>query len=484
MTETITGAVGRHAERRPDDPALSWQGTEVSYRELATGMRAAAAAVTDLAPGPVGVCAKKSPSAVAFVLGCFTAGRTVVLPSPTLPAETLTALLDRAGCGAIVTAADVERLAAGDAPSPTMAPGAEDTALMLTTSGSTGVPKLVPLTFGGIERFTHWVHDEFDVGPGRRVLSYSPLNFDLCLFEIWSTLRHGGCAVLVDAAVAADGNALLDLLTDTAPHVVQAVPLFYQLVSDAADARGDVTLPSVRHAIFTGDAMRPARTVRVRSLFDQARLHNIYGCTETNDSFHYELRPGDEERTALPLGAPLPGVDADLVSDGAVLTGAGIGELVVRTPFQSAGYHNSAGQEGAFGPHPVRPNGARHFRTGDLVRRDESGELLLAGRADFRVKVRGQQVYLQHVEEVLLSSADVLEAAAVALPDEHAGKRLHVVVRRRDDSRLNSLVLRKFLAERLPPAAIPSTLHIGNTPLPRTSTGKVDRQRLVMSEKR
>jgi acyl-coenzyme A synthetase/AMP-(fatty) acid ligase len=133
----------------------------------------------------------------------------------------------------------------------------------------------------------------------------------------------------------------------------------------------------------------------------------------------------------------------------------------------------------------VRPDGHRHFRTGDLVRRDENGELSLAGRADFRVKVRGQQVYLQHVEEVLLGSADVLEAVAIAVPDEHAGKRLHVVVRRRADSRLNSLVLRKYLAERLPPAAIPSTLSIGVDPLPRTSTGKVDRQHLVlMSEKR
>jgi acyl-coenzyme A synthetase/AMP-(fatty) acid ligase len=156
----------------------------------------------------------------------------------------------------------------------------------------------------------------------------------------------------------------------------------------------------------------------------------------------------------------------------------------VRTPFQSVGYHNSVAPEGAFGPHPVRQDGERWFRTGDLVRRDENGEYFLEGRADFRVKVRGQQVYLQHVEEVLLAAEGVLEAAAVAVPDTHAGKRLHVEVRRRDGSKLNSLVLRKFLAERLPPAAIPSTLHIGSEPLPRTSTGKVDRQLIVNSQKR
>jgi acyl-coenzyme A synthetase/AMP-(fatty) acid ligase len=483
MTETITGAVERHAATRPADPALHWQGAEVTYGELAEAMRAAAAEVAGLAPGPVGVCAKKSPQAIAFVLGCLRAGRTVVLPSPTLPAETLTELFERAGAGTVVTAADLEQATTGDHQAEVHS---DDNAFMLTTSGSTGVPKLVPLAVGGIERFTGWVHDEFDVGPGRRVLNYSPLNFDLCLFEIWSTLRRGGCVVLVDPEIAADGGALLDLLATTEPHVVQAVPLFYQLVADAADARGaELTLPSVEHVIFTGDAMTPARLPRLRALFPSTRMHNIYGCTETNDSFRYELRDGDEERTALPLGRPLPGVHADLVSDGAILTGPGTGELVVRTPFQSPGYHNSSAGDGAFGDHPVRRDGHRHFRTGDLVRRDEHGELSLAGRADFRVKVRGQQVYLQHVEEVLLGSADVLEAVAIAVPDEHAGKRLHVVVRRRDDSRLNSLVLRKYLAERLPPAAIPSTLSIGVDPLPRTSTGKVDRQHLVlMSEKR
>ncbi|HYQ64046.1 AMP-binding enzyme, partial [Actinophytocola sp.] len=129
-------------------------------------------------------------------------------------------------------------------------------------------------------------------------------------------------------------------------------------------------------------------------------------------------------------------------------------------------------------------DGEQYFRSGDLVRRTENGEYFLEGRADFRVKVRGQQVYLQHVEEVVLAAEGVVEAAAVAVPDVHAGRRLHVVVRRREGCKLNSLVLKKFLAERLPPAAVPSTLHIGPDPLPRTSTGKVDRQFLVNSQKR
>ncbi|MFI7677518.1 AMP-binding protein [Actinophytocola sp. NPDC049390] len=477
MTDTIATAVALHAHERPDAPALVWCDTVVTYGELADGVRAAAAGVAGLPPGPVGVRAEKSADSVTFVLGCLAAGRTAVLPSPALPEDTLTALFERAGCGAVVTAADIAVL--GSRAATPVAGQAHDVSFMLTTSGSTGMPKLVPLNADAVERFTHWVHDRFDVGPGRRVLNYAPLNFDLCLFEIWATLRHGGCVVLVDAATAADGARLADLLGTTTPHVVQAVPLFYQLVAGAAEH----PLPSVEHAIVTGDAMRPAQLHALRTVFPATRFHNIYGCTETNDSFHHELLPGDEDRAALPLGEPLPGVLADLVHDGAVLTGPGTGELVVRTPFQSPGYHGT--EPGGFGDHPVHADGERWFRTGDLVRRDEHGAMFLEGRADFRVKIRGQQVYLQHVEAVLLASEDVVEAAALAVPDDHVGKRLHVVVRRKEDSRLNSLVLRKYLAERLPPSAIPSTVHIGAEPLPRTPTGKVDRQHLVaLSEKR
>ena len=203
---TIVGAVDQHD---PGAPALMWRDTVVSYGELAAGMRAAATHVATLPPGPIGLRAKKSPAAITFVLGCLAAGRTVVLPSPTLPDETLTTLFERAGCGAVVTETGG---CTGDTE-----PSTVDTPFMLTTSGSTGTPKLVPITTQGIERFAQWTHDEFDVGPGRRVLNYAPLNFDLCLFEIWATLRHGGCVVLVDPEIAADCDALLALLTAAQP---------------------------------------------------------------------------------------------------------------------------------------------------------------------------------------------------------------------------------------------------------------------------
>jgi acyl-coenzyme A synthetase/AMP-(fatty) acid ligase len=113
------------------------------------------------------------------------------------------------------------------------------------------------------------------------------------------------------------------------------------------------------------------------------------------------------------------------------------------------------------------------------VRRHEDGTLTLEGRADFYVKVRGVRVSTQVVEQAIEEHPAVVEAAVVAAPDELAGSRLHAVVRREADLKLNSLQLRQHCATRLARTEMPSTIEIVTEPLPKTSTGKVDRKSII-----
>jgi acyl-coenzyme A synthetase/AMP-(fatty) acid ligase len=119
------------------------------------------------------------------------------------------------------------------------------------------------------------------------------------------------------------------------------------------------------------------------------------------------------------------------------------------------------------------------MRTGDIVRRHEDGTLTLEGRADFYVKVRGVRVSTQVVEQAIQEHPAVVEVAVVAVPDEMAGARLHAVVRREPDQKLNSLMLRQHCATRLARTEMPSTIEIVTDPLPKTSTGKVDRKSIT-----
>ncbi|MFJ5999416.1 AMP-binding protein [Streptomyces sp. NPDC092370] len=480
----LIGTFLTHARRDPRATALVWRGEEVDYGTL---LRRAQARRTRLrrltGDGPIGVPAVKSPETIALVLACLLERRPVLLPSATLGADALERLYGEAGVCAVLDPADTTGPDTHEEPDPAYTgPGDPPAtpsgrpALLLTTSGSTGLPKIVPLGVEAVDTFVHWAADAFGIGPGSTVFNYAPLNFDLCLLDVWTTLAHGGRVVLVDPDQALSGPRLLALLERHRAEVVQGVPMFFRLIADAAQDTGSV-LPSVRHAVFTGDALPGPVLARLPRLMPTARLHNVYGCTETNDSFWHEVTDARAEaRTPLPLGRPLAGVDHYLADgDGHVLQGPGTGELLVSTPFQSDGYLGAAAAAEVFTPHPSGGGARRYFRSGDLVRRHPDGTLTLEGRTDHQVKVRGVRVNTQEVESVLLAHPDVTEAAVLALPDPVAGRLLHAVVRRATGCGLNSLALRGHLARRLPRAAVPSTVRITDDPLPRTSTGKVDR---------
>lgn len=483
-----------NVRRFPDAPALVWRGESVSYRKLNDrALRARTQLdVADVGAAPIGLRCSKSPDSIALVLACLMDQRSFLLPSTTLPEHTLRELFLRAGCAGVLTApgpssdryswmalpdTDCTRHDRGISDcARSFSPDPDAVTFMLTTSGSTGLPKIVPLSEGAVDRFTDWVGTQFELCPGRSVLNFSPLNFDLCLLDIWATLKHGGCVVLVEPTRATSGEYLRDLLIRHEVELVQAVPMFYQLLTQVP-RDNTAELDCVRHVVITGDSIAPHLLAQIPAQFPHARLYNLYGCTETNDSLLYEIDPTVLPTGALPLGEPLPGVRVLLVDeDGAILNGPGLGELYVSTPFQTSGYLDLSCNESRFVAHPGGADELRYFCTGDLVRRHEDGSLTLEGRKDFQVKVRGVRTNIEEVEQILRTHHDISEVAVVAVPDRVAGHLLHAETRRVPGSALNSLLLRQFCADRLPLTAIPSTFRIADDPLPRTSTGKLDRR--------
>lgn len=480
----ITGFLTQVRDR-PHATALLFNGQRTTYRELyeLAGHERDRLARLRLAPGePVGVLADKSPATVALVLACLLARRPLLLPSPALADTLLADLFAQAGCAHVLAPGGLPaRLTPnpGVTPQPLPADEAAQVALMLTTSGSTSLPKIVPLGLDAVDRFTRWAGTAFDTGPGRTVLNYAPLNFDLCLLDVWTTLAHGGRVVLVDPALAAHGRHLSELLTRHDVHVMQAVPMAFGLLQDAA-AKTGTTFPGVEHVMFTGDTVPERTLTALPGLFPQARIHNIYGCTETNDSFLHELDPAAAGTPPVPIGRPLPGVH-HLILDPATHTlveGPGSGELFVSTPFQARGYLDRTRHADRFTAHPLGLDTRRWFRTGDLVHRDATGTLHLSGRTDFQVKVRGVAVNTAEIERVLHEHPDVLEAGVTARPDPIAGRKLVAGVQRIPGSTLTGLQLRRHCAQHLPRAAVPTQLTLTDSPLPKTATGKVDRNAL------
>lgn len=492
ISRSILDSFIENAAQQAQATAFVWHDERITYGELHEMATRAASHVQALElprSQPVGILAKKSPRAIALIIGCLMAGHRFVLPSAELRGTTLKALFERAGCSRILSPEAQMKVALpelaiepiGDgaaAAGPLLSVEPDDIAFMLTTSGSTGLPKVVPLPVSAVDSFTDWACARFDIRSGKTVLNYAPLNFDLCFLDIWATLKGGGCVALVDQDQATNVAYLCELLSSLEIHVIQAVPMFYRLLIDAALPE-EQRFDSVQHVIFTGDSMPSACLEALPKLFPAARFYNIYGCTETNDSFIHEVDRSTALAGPVPIGQPLPGVDALIIDEQeAVIDGSGVGELLVSTPFQTRGYVGDALNEGKFVVRRHAGSARTYFRSGDLVRRHDDGSITIEGRKDFYVKVRGVRVNMQDVERTILEHDDVLEGAVVALPDPVAGHRLHAAVRRRQGSGLNSLHLFQHCARDLTRAAIPSIMTVADTALPKTSTGKIDRRQI------
>ena len=511
MSQTAIRSLADHfaeqVRQQPDAPALIWEGSSISYRELQRLSNSSFAEIADArlrADRPVGIRAKKSPEAIGLIIACLRAGKPFLLPSIELAPETLAQLFAQAGTSQVLSphgprsesAASLRALVDdargapddGGAGSKSQWPpvgGGDDVTFMLTTSGSTGLPKIVPLTASGIDAFTDWAAEQFEIAPGTVVANYAPLNFDLCLLDIWTTLKHGGCVAMVDQDRATQGAYLADLVNDNQVNVLQAVPMLYRLLLDVHREDGR-TFPSVRHVITTGDKIPPSSLAELPSLFPSARFYNIYGCTETNDSLIHEFHGLAEGNVPsnVPVGQPIPGVIVRVQQeDGTALEGTGTGEFMVWTPFQTRGYLKASLNAEKFVSLQDDPDRV-YYKSGDIVRRHEDGTLTLEGRADFYVKVRGVRVSTQVVEQAIQEHPAVVEVAVIAVPDELAGARLHAQVRREPDAKLNSLILRQHCATRLARTEMPSTIEIVTEPLPKTSTGKVDRKAVAAALER
>ncbi|MEV0000261.1 AMP-binding protein [Streptomyces sp. NPDC050848] len=470
----LAASIDAHSRERAGRVALSYGRRAVTYAQLgdATGAFRAQLAGLGLPEGStVCVPAHKTPETVALLLAVFHEGLIALAPSPDLgisarvrlaqqarATHTLTVCADGALTAEAVQANAVEAEGFDRA-------DATRTRLLLTTSGSTGTPKIVPIPAESFDAFADWATAEFALTGDDVGLSYAPLNFDLALLDVWTFLRLGAQVVLVEKDRATEAPHLQGLVAGHGVTFVQGVPMLHRLL-----AQDGPEFTAVRALITTGDALAPELLAPLARTFPNARFHNIFGCTETNDSFIHPIDP--HAAAAPPIGRPLAGVRALVVdAGGQVVTGAGTGELLVSTPFQTAGYLRSALNEQAF---TVR-DGQVYYRTGDIVSRTDDGLFTLEGRADWQVKVRGVRTNLQEVETVVASHPDVAEAVVVALPDEQTGVRLHAHVTRRPATALTGLRLRTHVGKHLPRHAIPSSVHVTEAPIPRTSTGKPDR---------
>jgi amino acid adenylation domain-containing protein len=356
-----------------------------------------------------------------------------------------------------------------------------DPAYILYTSGSTGAPKGVVISHRNALTFVNWAIETFRVGPEDRLSNHAPLHFDLSVFDIYAALHTGACVLPVPDRLSPFPVLLASWIAEQEITVWYSVPsALIRLLNQGELER--FTFPRLRTVLFAGEVF-PVRHLReVMERFPASVFFNLYGPTETNVCTYLPVpRPLPESVTELSIGRACANYDAFALRADGERAGVGEeGELVVRGPGVMLGYWGLPERTAAsLVQNPLNPHFADSiYRTGDVVRVETDGSFGFLGRRDHMVKTRGYRVELGEIEHTLHQFGSVNSAAVVAVADEEVGARLHafVVLDEHDQPPLEQLT--RFCRDRLPLYAVPEGFHF-LAELPRTSSGKVDRQKLV-----
>jgi non-ribosomal peptide synthetase-like protein len=348
----------------------------------------------------------------------------------------------------------------------------EDLAYLIYTSGTTGRPKGVAIEHASICNFVRVAAEVYGIWPQDRVYQGMTIAFDFSVEEIWVPWAVGATLVPKPAGSSLLGMDLHDFLTERRVTAMCCVPTLLATIEE--------DLPELRFLLVSGEACPQDLIARWHK--PGRRFLNVYGPTEATVTATWTTLHPDRPVT---IGQPLPTyttVILDRDDPHRALPHGSVGEIGIAGIGLAAGYLNRDDlTRKAFIPDFLgiadNPSG-RIYRTGDLGRVNEAGEIEYMGRIDLQVKIRGYRIELTEIESVLLQVPGV--AAAVVDTFEPTPGTVELVgyySLRTDTATLDPEEITAHLKERLPSYMVPAYLE-QLAAIPMTPQDKVDRRAL------
>ena len=476
---------------RPGRPAVECNGEVLTYGELDRFADRVAAVLRarGVVPGSlVALYLEKSCRLFGAMLGVLKAGAGYVPLDPKFPTARVLSILEDADVTAVITDGDLGqelgpqtsaevmyldrdfnrdlRSAAAHRPA-RIAP--DNVCYVIYTSGSTGRPKGVVVEHRAAVNFVHSLRTVYRLTPQDRVYQGFSIAFDASVEEIWGALAIGGTLVVPNSAIARSAFDAAEFINSRKITYFSTVPSFLAMIG--------TDLPSVRFLVLGGEAC-PQELVQ-RWATPARRLMNTYGPTETTVvATAADCHPGQP----VTIGTALPGYTAYVLDDKMRPVNPGqTGELYIGGDSIARGYLNRPELTAErFIENPLRKHSSapdRLYRTSDLVRLTESGDLQFLGRADSQIKIRGYRIELSEIEAVLMEHPAVQAAAATVVEFGNLKEIAAYVMLERNVGELDRDSVAEKLRRRLPEYMVPRYLDVVDE-LPQMTSGKVDRKLL------
>lgn len=490
--------IAQHGQRTPDRIAILWAEERWTHGALEVRANRIAHLLHKAGVGPedcVAIAVKRSPEAIAAMLGTLKAGGAYIPVEPDHPRSRNDHILRDAGVKVIVTQSwlreripaevdarvvelDRADLEAEPATPPDVPPAHPDQlAYVMYTSGSTGKPKGVAVEHGPLTHHLQATSRVYEMSADSRELPFLPFSSDGGHERWMNPLMEGGSIVLPDAPLWTPEETLSAMRRHGANNA--SIPTTYlQQLAEWADATDGA--PPMRLYSFGGEGL-PQTTFDLLSRALKAEwLVNGYGPTETiMTPMVWKVRAGTRfEGAYAPLGWCVGRrrayvLDADLNPCPVGVTG----ELYLGGEGMARGYVGRPGVTAdRFMPDPFSEEGGRLYRSGDMARWREDGAVEFVGRVDHQVKLRGFRIELGEIEAALRAQVGVGECLVI-LREDAGRKALVAYAVPKAGATLDPELLRGALARLLPDYMIPAAV-VPLDRMPTNSSSKLDRAAL------
>lgn len=351
-------------------------------------------------------------------------------------------------------------------------------AYLLFTSGSTGIPKGIPVSHGNVRAYIDYTCSRYTFNEHDRFSQHFDLTFDLSVHDLFVCWEAGACLCCIPESDLMAPAKFIREKQLTAWFSVPSVAMFMAKLKQLKPH----AFPSLRCSLFCGEAL-PAEAARNwQASAPNSLIENLYGPTETtiaitNYAWQSDFSPRECLNGLVPIGWVFEGHDVCVIDHEMNPVGQGEkGELCLSGKQVTGGYLNNPEKtKSQF--ITIEAHGDRTwYRTGDLVTRDERGCLYYHGRIDHQVKIHGFRVELQEVDAILREAAGT--DLVVSIPWPVSGNMAEGIVSFiSDDSDAGEELLIAHCRKTLPAYMVPQKCYFIHQ-MPINANGKIDRARL------
>lgn len=484
LIELFNEQVAQH----PNNTALHYRGTDISYAELAAQAEAIRLTVSKSgvrSGDVVAVYIERSPASIAAMLAILALDGCYLPLDPSYPEQRLNFMLrDSDSCLVLCAAEKASKtfsvaslqIAESGVDPPlsglTLSDGfASPHMCLIYTSGSTGQPKGVKLRHDSVLNRCQWMWREYPFDEKDVCCHRTPLGFVDSVCEIFSPLCRGVENLVVDDDQLRDLNGFINALDKHKVSRITLVPTLLSAILEALE-ESPAKLPALQFCVSSGEPLSRRLAEKFQRLMPGRRLLNLYGSTEvTADALRYEVPAQLPENAIVAIGTPISAASACILNARGQPLPAGVqGELCTGGTPVADGYHKRSEDTAAKFITLQDPHGPEnYYRSGDLAIMDSAGTIHYRGRLDRQLKIRGQRVEPGEIESILQENPAVTNA--VVFQSQH--DQLIAAFTASNDEHAETSTLMKMLGKSLPSFSLPRQL-IQLSAIPLISSGKVD----------